>query len=374
MRIAPAAGVTVLAVAIPQLKTEFSAATGALDATAAIYALVYAVLSLYAGRLGDRIGALRTLFYGAALFVLGSVVVAAAGSVPQLGAGRVLQGIGAAGIAPSVYHLLKLVSSRNTLSLVLAIQASVIAVGVAAGPLLAAWFVQYSSWRLAFLVLLVFVIVPLIVVGRMRPAEEIRSVLPAQRLIVPGTTRWLIAIALVQGSFVGGFYAQQWFLQETLGISPTVGGAVLIPTVAAFVIGTVVGTRLAARSNDLRTSILGFVGSAAAFLLLALAVDQEVESAVIACDLVAGFFIGIATPRMHHLILTNVPSAQVGAASGGIVFATHSGEGLGIIVFAGLASVASDTLSALAISATMLAMGVALLRSPRPAKRGPRKR
>lgn len=370
MRIAPAAGVTVLAVAIPQLETDFSAAAGALDATAAIYALVYAALSLYAGRLGDRIGALRTLFYGSAFFVLGSVVVAASGSVPQLGVGRVLQGVGAAGIAPSVYHLLKVVSSENALSLVLAIQASVIAVGVAAGPLLAAWFVQHSSWRLAFLVLLVFVIVPLIVVGRIKPAEEVKSILPAQRLFVPGTIRWLIAIALVQGSFIGGFYAQQSFLQETLGVSPTVGGLVLIPTVAAFVIGTLAGTRLAARANDLRTSILGFFGTAIAFLLLALAVAQQAESAMIACDLIAGFFIGIATPRLHHLILTNVPSAQVGAASGGIVFATHSGEGLGIIFFAGIASMASDTLSAVATSATMLAMGAALLRSLRLAKGG----
>ena len=245
-------------------------------------------------------------------------------------------------------------------------------IAVKTAPLVRSWF-AFKAIRVVFVIRKWIVSCRLIFIRIRRYfllKLHVGLLLVQQRLFVPGTIRWLFAVALVHGSFIGGFYAQQSFLQETLGVSPTVGGLVLIPTVAAFVIGTLAGTRLAARANDLRTSILGFFGTAIAFLLLALAVAQQAESAMIACDLIAGFFIGIATPRLHHLILTNVPSAQVGAASGGIVFATHSGEGLGIIFFAGIASMASDTLSAVATSATMLAMGAALSRSLSLAKGG----
>lgn len=70
------------------------------------YALVFAVLLLTGGLLGDRFGARRLFRIGLGLFALASLGCGAAPSAGLLIAMRALQGVGAAAMLPSSLALL----------------------------------------------------------------------------------------------------------------------------------------------------------------------------------------------------------------------------------------------------------------------------
>ncbi|WP_141773907.1 MFS transporter, partial [Mycobacterium tuberculosis] len=65
------------------------------------YNIVFAAFMVAAGRLADLLGRRRTFLSGVLVFTIASGLCAVAGSVEQLVAFRVLQGIGAAILVPA---------------------------------------------------------------------------------------------------------------------------------------------------------------------------------------------------------------------------------------------------------------------------------
>src|SRR3712207_3959469 len=65
------------------------------------YAIVFAALLVPAGRMADRFGRRRWFLAGLAVFTAASALCAAAGSIEQLVAARVLQAAGAAVMMPT---------------------------------------------------------------------------------------------------------------------------------------------------------------------------------------------------------------------------------------------------------------------------------
>ena len=93
---------SIVNVAFPSFREDFSGITNAqLSWVLNSYVLVYAALLVVSGRFADRVGRLRIMSLGLALFVLASVGVAVSPNVLSLILMRSLQGIGAALIAPA---------------------------------------------------------------------------------------------------------------------------------------------------------------------------------------------------------------------------------------------------------------------------------
>jgi len=121
------------------------------------------VLLLTLGSLGDRIGRHRTLADGLVVFGLGSALAGVSGSATELIAWRVLMGIGAAATMPSTLSILTNVfTDEAERPKAIAIWSAVAGLGVAIGPTLGGWLLEYFGWGSIFTANLPIVAVALV--------------------------------------------------------------------------------------------------------------------------------------------------------------------------------------------------------------------
>ncbi len=91
---------TVVNIALPAIKHSFGASISGLSWTVNAYTLVFGVLLVTGGRLGDVFGRKRMFLAGLVVFTLGSIGAGLSGSINELVAFRGVQGAGAAFLMP----------------------------------------------------------------------------------------------------------------------------------------------------------------------------------------------------------------------------------------------------------------------------------
>jgi len=92
---------TIVNVALPSIGRDLHASTASLAWVVSAYVLAFGGLLLFGGRLADLFGRRRLFVGGLTLFGLASLAGGFAGSIEQLIAARVVQGVGAAALAPA---------------------------------------------------------------------------------------------------------------------------------------------------------------------------------------------------------------------------------------------------------------------------------
>src|SRR2546429_4427308 len=97
---------TIVNIAIPSIIDDLGATLDEILWVVNAYVLVYAVLLIVAGRLGDLVGPRRLFLGGMLLFVAASAGCGLATSPGWLIAGRVGQGIGGAPLAPQTLTII----------------------------------------------------------------------------------------------------------------------------------------------------------------------------------------------------------------------------------------------------------------------------
>jgi NTE family protein len=130
------------------------------------YNIAFAAFLVAGGRLADLLGRKRMFIYGVVLFTAASGLCAAAGTVGQLVAFRVLQGVGAAVLVPASLALVveSFDAARRAHGVSLWGAAAAIASGL--GPPIGGALVDASSWRWVFLVNLPLGLVAVVVARR----------------------------------------------------------------------------------------------------------------------------------------------------------------------------------------------------------------
>src|SRR5262245_21676906 len=155
-------GNTILNVALPTIRDELDASSSQLQWIVDGYLLVFAVLLLVAGTLGDRFGRRRALIVGLVTFATGSVCAAFAGNPTELIASRALMGVGAAAIMPTTLSVISNIFPADERPRAIAIWAAVSGLGIAIGPLAGGWLIEHVDWRGIFLINLPTVVLCLI--------------------------------------------------------------------------------------------------------------------------------------------------------------------------------------------------------------------
>ncbi len=217
---------TIVNVALPSIQRDLHVATTTLQWVVSAYAVAFGGFLLLGGRLADVYGRARLYRIGLVVFVAASVSGGLAVEPVLLIASRVVQGIGAAILAPAGLSLL--VTSwpgEQERSRALGTYGAVVSAGFASGAVLGGLLVEVT-WRLVF-----FVNVP---VGLALLAASIR-LLPAdpsgrgRQLDVPGALTVTAGVALLVLAVVRAGDT----LQAT---QPALLGAAAIVLLAAFVV------------------------------------------------------------------------------------------------------------------------------------------
>jgi len=150
-------------VALPVIARELGASPAASVWVINAYQLTITILLLPLAALGDRIGYKCIYIPGLALFTIGSVACALAGTLNLLIAARVFQGVGAACIMSMNAALVRATYPAKMLGRGIGYNAMVLSISAATGPTLAALILSVASWQWLFLINLPIGIAALIV-------------------------------------------------------------------------------------------------------------------------------------------------------------------------------------------------------------------
>jgi EmrB/QacA subfamily drug resistance transporter len=137
------------------------------------YNLVYAVSLLTGGMLADIYGRRRILMAGALIFILASLLCAAAPSAFVLICGRALAGVGGALMIPASLAIIRVVWDQpRERARALGVWAACNGVAMALGPSLGGMLIPWFGWRSIFLVVVPFGLLALIIAGYTIPESS----------------------------------------------------------------------------------------------------------------------------------------------------------------------------------------------------------
>jgi EmrB/QacA subfamily drug resistance transporter len=141
---------TIVNVAIPAMSTGLNTTLDQILWVLNAYILVYAVLLITAGRLGDLFGQ-RTLFaIGLFIFTLASALCGLSQNVGELIAARILQGVGGALLTPQTLSIITSLFPPERRGAAFGIWGSVAGLAAVAGPTAGGAIITYIGWRWIF--------------------------------------------------------------------------------------------------------------------------------------------------------------------------------------------------------------------------------
>jgi MFS family permease len=210
--------------------------------------LVFAIIGgAGAALLKQALGARNALLFAAAIFLLGSLVAALAGGMPQVLVGRVIQGAGEGIVAAICYTLIPELFPSRLAPKVFGMLALMWGIAAFGGPVGVGALTEAISWRAAFFVnvplVLVFAALVFFVAPRHRPSGAMPD-FPGLRLLAIGLGIVLVALAgIVAPLAAAGLLILAALLLVAMVLLDRRARTRLLPT-GAFTLGSVVGAGL----------------------------------------------------------------------------------------------------------------------------------
>src|SRR6266542_3140781 len=332
-------------VALPSIQHSLSFSQQNLQWVASGYILTYGGFLLLGGRLADLLGRRRILLAGLTVFAVSSLTAGLANDAGLLVAARLVQGIGAALMAPAA--LSELTASfrdgkdRNT---ALGVWGAVSGMAAAAGVFLGGVISQGPGWRWIF-----FVNPPVCVAvaagalallasdrgSRARETafdfNELRSRYPLVPFAVL-RVKGLVAADLTQLIAFTGFFSMFFYatlyMQEVLHYSPLKAGAAYLPITAGFAVAG------------------GLVAGAGIYLVSRVPLHGSYVSGLLPGFVIMALGAGSVFVSVTAAANAGVPSDKAGLAAGLLNSSQQVGSALGLAVLSAVAITRTNNLIA----------------------------
>lgn len=169
----PSLNTFVVTIALPSIREALGASSAETSLVISGYSSAYAVSLVTGGRLGDLFGRRLMFLVGMAAFTAASLLCGLAPSAAILLAGRGLQGVSAALMAPPVLAAMRTLFQPKEIPWALNVYGTAIGVAVAAGQFLGGVLIAADIWQLgwrsAFLVNVPFGVLALLLVPFLVP-------------------------------------------------------------------------------------------------------------------------------------------------------------------------------------------------------------
>jgi EmrB/QacA subfamily drug resistance transporter len=170
---------TIVSVATPAILATYAphgASVNDVIWVTSAYLLAYAVPILISGRLGDRFGAKRLYLGGLVVFTLASLWCGVShrlsDSITMLIAARVLQGLGAAAMAPQTMALITRIFPMEGRGQAMALWGATAGVATLVGPILGGVLVDRAGWEWIFFINIPVGIAGFVLAARLVPTLE----------------------------------------------------------------------------------------------------------------------------------------------------------------------------------------------------------
>lgn len=385
--------VTIVNVALADIKVNLNANVTGLQWIVDGYALVFASLLLTGGALGDRKGGRTIFLVGFALFTFSSALCSFAPTLLVLQIARAFQGLGAALLVPNSLSLLQTTfPDPKKRARAIGIWAAVASTGALSGPLIGGLLVNAFGWRSIFIINLPIGIIGFLLTYRyLVPStpQTGRSLdLPGQAasILVLGT----LTFALIEGSslgnmsplilvvyaasilfflfllhrekttsrpmlpldlfrertfsvanvvaffqtftFMGSLFVLSLFLQQEKHFPPSLTGLALLPQFAAALLAALFSGRLMASIGSKNVMVIGLFLSALACLGMVL-VDTQTSYLLLGSLLVVlGVGLSLVLPSMTESAVSHAPQNQAGVAAGMLNVSRQVGGVFGVAI------------------------------------------
>ena len=207
--IAPILDTTITTIALETLGRDLDVPVSTIQWVSTGYLLALAVAVPLAGWAATRFGSRTAWIAGLLIFLLGSVLCAAAWDAPSLIAFRVLQGLGAGLITPLMMSILVSASRGVALGQIIALVSMPTALGPILGPVLGGVILNWLNWRWLFLINVPIVAVALYLARRIpddstHGADDHHAHLDVVGLLLlaPGLALILLGLSNAHAGFV----------------------------------------------------------------------------------------------------------------------------------------------------------------------------
>ncbi len=374
---------TVVVPAVPAIAADL-AGFNHLSWIVAAYLLTATAATPIYGRLSDIFGRRALLLPAIVVFVLASVLCAMAQSLWGLIAARALQGLGGAGLMAMAQAAIADVVAPRERGKYQAYMAGTWGVASIAGPILGGWMTDQLSWRWIFWINVPLGIAAFVLSSR---ALKILKVHPRPARIdyagaalltgcitcallamsARGEAVWLlfaaavllaaliwrervapdpllpprlfasgvfsggvVIAALAAAAMFGGTFLLPLFFQLLRGADASESGTLIVPFLAANVVGAYTGGQIARRMGRAKRIVLtGMALSAGGYLLLA-TLGAHAGSLVTVIDMaVVGFGLGVTMPVNLVMVQNAAERRDVGIATGTLLLLRAMGAALG---------------------------------------------
>lgn len=157
---------TIMNVSISNVVSDLNTTVSGVQSAISIFALVMASFILIGGKLGEIIGPKKTFYYGVAIFGVGTFTASISQSLGMLIFGwSLLEGFGSALMLPNIQTLLRDSYKGKDRAFAYGIIGAVGAIGAAVGPIVGGFLTTFYSWRWAFRLEVLVVLVVLACYG-----------------------------------------------------------------------------------------------------------------------------------------------------------------------------------------------------------------
>ncbi len=328
------------------------------------YVLVYALVSLAGGALGDRVGHGRVFRLGLALSVVSYALGALAPTFGWLLVARVVQGLGGGCVYGTAPGLVTLGVPPGQRGRALGFLAAAMGLGLTAGPVIAGVLVDAFGWRAVFHLRLPLMLATLIWAWWVVPAAPAPR---APRLVAAGDLLRRPVLFAGALSFVAnaGMFAiwllAPFYLVAARGMPASLAGVLFMLTPLGTTLAAPLAGRLSDRVGARVPAVAGLALEAAGLALLSRADPASPVLLVAVALFAAGFGLGIFQVPNMAVVMAAFPAVQQGAA-GGFAFLTRTlGVVTGVLGLAQLFAVRRLSVGlAPAAAEAFLAAGVAV--------------